>query len=70
MVHPSWWHRLVYGFLAIYFTVSIPLHIQTFFTQRADYIMAFPEWYSFFILPVMAGLLVFALRLRFTDADA
>jgi len=70
VVHPSWWHRVVYGFLAVYFTLSIPLHIRTFFTQRTDYILAFPGWYSYFILPVMVGLLIFTLRLHFTDADA
>ncbi len=66
VVHPGRWHRVVYGFLAIYFTISIPIHVQTFFTQRADYIMAFPAWYSYFLLPVLVGLLIFAVRLQFS----
>jgi hypothetical protein len=68
--HPSRWHRLVYGFLTCYFTLSIPIHIRTYFTGSPDFVTAFPLWYSAAILPVMAGLLIFALRLRFKDSAA
>jgi len=65
VVHPNRWHRLVYGFTIVYFTISIPIHVQTFITQRTDYILAFPWWYSYFILLVQLGMLAFVGRLRF-----
>jgi hypothetical protein len=68
--HPALWHRLVYGFLACYFTLSIPIHIRTYFTGSPDFVSAFPIWYSAAILPIMAGLLIFALRLRFKASAA
>lgn len=68
--HPTRWHRLVYGFLACYFTLSIPIHIRTYFTGSPDFVTAFPIWYSAAILPIMAGLLIFAIRLRFTESAA
>jgi hypothetical protein len=66
--HPVLWHRLVYGFLACYFTLSIPIHIRTYFTGSPDFVSTFPIWHSAAILPVMAGLLIFAMRLRFKDS--
>jgi len=66
--HPALWHRLVYGFLTCYFTLSIPIHIRTYFTGSPDFVSAFPIWYSAAILPIMAGLLIFAMRLRFKDS--
>ena len=65
VVHPNRWHRFIYGFTIVYFTVSIPIHVQTFITQRTDYILAFPWWYSYFILLVQVGMLAFVRRLRF-----
>lgn len=47
----AWQRQGLYLRYAI--TISIPIHVQTFFTQRADYIMAFPTWYSYFLLPVL-----------------
>ena len=68
--HPARWHRLVYGFLACYFTLSVPLHIRTYFTGSPDFVSAFPLWYSAAVLPMMVGLLIFAMRLRFKDSAA
>jgi hypothetical protein len=68
--HPARWHRLVYGFLTCYFTLSIPIHIRTYVTGSPDFVSAFPIWYSAVILPIMAGLLIFAMRLRFKDSAA
>jgi len=67
VVHPTGWHRFVYAFTIVYFTISIPIHLQTLITQHTDYILAFPWWYSYFILLVQLGLLVFAWRLRFKE---
>src|SRR5215216_3321094 len=38
VIHPALWHRVLYGFLTVYFTISIPIHAQTFITGRTDYI--------------------------------
>ena len=65
VIHPTGRHRLVYGFLAVYFTISIPIHIRTYIAGNTDYVDVFPLWYSALILPVMLALLVFAWRLRF-----
>ena len=65
VVHPNRWHRFIYGFTIVYFTISIPIHGQTFMTQRTDYILAFPWWYSYFILLVQMGMLAFTWCLRF-----
>ena len=65
VVHPNRWHRFIYGFTIVYFTISIPIHVQTFITQRTDYILAFPWWYSYFILLVQVGMLTFVWRMRF-----
>ena len=54
VIHPNVWHRIFYGFTIFYFTMSIPIHVQTFITQRTDYILAFPWWYSYFH-PYCAG---------------
>jgi len=68
VVHRNGWHRLVYGFTIAYFTISIPIHVQTLITQRTDYILAFPWWYSYFILLVQLGMLAFVWRLRFKES--
>jgi hypothetical protein len=65
--HPTLWHRLVYGFTIVYFTLSVPIHVQTFLTKRTDYILAFPWWYSYFILLVQVGMLAFVWHLRFKE---
>jgi hypothetical protein len=65
VIHPGLWHRVLYGFLTVYFTISIPIHVQTFISGRTDYVRMFPEGYSLFILPVMVGLLIFVSRLQF-----
>jgi hypothetical protein len=53
------WKRLLYGFILVYFTISIPIHVQTYLTQNTGYIYAFPSWYSYFVLVLMAVMLVF-----------
>jgi hypothetical protein len=65
VIHASSSHRLVYTFLAVYFAISIPIHIRTYIAGNTDYVELFPLWYSALILPMMSALLVFAWRLRF-----
>jgi len=65
VIHPGLWHRVIYGFLTVYFIVSIPIHAQTFIKGSTDFFRQFPEGYSLFSLPLMMALLVFVWRLKF-----
>jgi len=66
VVHPGDLHRILYGFLAIYFTISVPIHTLTLVAQS----VALPHWYSAAIELVQLGLLVFAWHLQFKDDEA
>ena len=70
VVHPAGWHRILYGVLAVYFTISLPIHAHTLIMQSVDSVVAFPQWYSAAIELVQLGLLVFAWHLQFKDAEA
>jgi energy-coupling factor transporter ATP-binding protein EcfA2 len=65
VIHSGLWHRLMYAFLTVYFTASIPLHAQTFIKGSTDFFRLFPEEYSLFSIPLMLVLLVFVWRLKF-----
>ena len=70
VVHPGGWHQILYGFLAVYFMISLPIHAHTLIMQSVDDVVAFPQWYSAAIELVQLGLLVFAWHLRFNDSEA
>jgi ABC-type spermidine/putrescine transport system permease subunit II len=57
--------KFFYGFILVYFTISIPIHVQTFLTQSTDYINAFPNWYSYPILALMTLMLIFVWNLQY-----
>ena len=57
------WKKFVYGFILVYFTISIPLHVQTYLTQSTDYIDAFPAWYSFPIVVLLSMMLLFVWKM-------
>lgn len=38
--------KIIVVWTAFYFTASIPLHAQVWFTQNTEYIRAFPVWFS------------------------
>lgn len=59
------WKKYFYSFILIYFTASIPIHIQTYLTQSTAYINAFPGWYSYFVLALMTVMLVFVWNLKY-----
>lgn len=65
VIHSGLWHRVMYGFLIVYFTASIPLHAQAFIRGSTDFFRLFPEGYSLVSLPLMIALLVFVWRLKF-----
>jgi hypothetical protein len=70
VVHPGDWHRILYGFLAVYFTISLPIHAHTLIAQSVGSVVAFPHWYSAASELVQLGLLVFAWHLQFKDEEA
>lgn len=59
------WQKFFYGFILVYFTISIPIHVQTFLTQSTAYINAFPGWYSYFVLVLMSTMLLFIWNLNY-----
>ncbi len=65
VIHRATWHRVVYGILAVYFTVSVPFHLRTYVTGNTDILGRFPEWYSMALLPFLAALMTFVARLEF-----
>jgi len=65
VIHPTGWHRFVYGVLAVYFTISVPFHVRTYLVGNTEVFLRFPVWYSAMLLPYLAGLLVFSWRLQF-----
>jgi hypothetical protein len=67
VVFDKGWKKFFYGFIMIYFTVSIPLHVQTYLTQSTGYIDAFPAWYSYPILVLMVLILVFMWNIRYKN---
>lgn len=58
------WRRAVYTLLAVYITVSTPVHIKSWFTRDLKQLEVFPEKYSYFILPVLLFMLFFTLSLK------
>jgi len=61
------WKKFFYGFVMTYFTISIPIHVQTYLTQSTDYIDAFPAWYSYPILVLMGLILIFMWNIRYKN---
>lgn len=59
------WKKFLYGFILVYFTISIPIHVQTYLTQSTAYINAFPNWYSYFVLILMTVMLIFVGNLSY-----
>ena len=63
------WQKFLYGFILVYFTISIPIHVRTYLTQSTAYINAFPAWYSYFILVLMTAMLVFVWKLAYKSTS-
>ena len=51
-------------FTLMYFTLTMPLHLRTWFTGNTDYITAFPWWYSIVFISYSSLLLFVWTRLR------
>ena len=63
------WKKFLYGFILVYFTISIPIHVQTYLSQSTAYINAFPGWYSYIILVLMTVMLVFVWKLAYRSSS-
>ena len=57
-------HKAFIRFIVIYITVSIPLHIATYFTQSTEFTRIFPIWLSAVYLPFFTAVIMALLRLR------
>jgi hypothetical protein len=58
------WRKVIYTIIAVYITISIPVHVKSWFTEDMKQLEAFPEEYSYFILPVILAMLLFTLSLK------
>jgi hypothetical protein len=59
-------------FTAVYFTLSLPIHIRTWFTQDTTFIEAFPVWYSgvFLVYTTIMQIVWYNLRAKPDSATA
>ena len=48
----------------VYFLVSVPLHLQTWYTQSTNYILVFPRWFSLLFLTYSSLLFIVWWRLK------
>jgi hypothetical protein len=58
------WRKIVYTLIAVYVTISVPVHVKSWFTNDLKQLEAFPEKYSYFIIPVLLFMLLFTLSLK------
>jgi len=67
------WKRIVFrnklektavAITGVYFLASVPLHIQTWYTQSTDYILVFPQWFSLVFLTYSSLLMIVWWRLK------
>ena len=69
---PTWKHivfrskfeKVLVGVTGAYFLLSVPLHIQTWYTQNTDYILVFPMWFSLIFLTYSSLLVIVWSRLK------
>ena len=62
-------HKTFVRFIVIYITVSIPIHIATYFTQSTEFTRIFPIWLSAVYLPFFTAVIIALLRLCYKDAN-
>ncbi|MCW7463427.1 hypothetical protein [Leptospira limi] len=70
VIHHGMISKVIYNFITIYFTISVPLHFKSFFANNVDQFKIFPGWYSLIILPILNLMLIFVLRLQFLPYKA
>lgn len=58
------WRKIAHATISIYTTISVPVHIKSWFTSDLKQLEVFPENYSYIILPVILSMLVFTVTLK------
>jgi hypothetical protein len=65
----SIWHKLALGWIIVYITLSVPLHIYVSYVLGSTRpLTAFPLAVSYGLLPMYVGILVLLARLRFKES--
>ena len=62
-------HKVFIRFIVIYITVSIPLHVATYFTHSTEFTRIFPIWMSAVYLPFFSAVIIAILRLQYKVSD-
>lgn len=62
-------HKAFIRFIVIYITVSIPLHVATYFTHSTEFTRIFPIWLSAVYLPFFSAVILALLRLRYKGSE-
>ncbi len=66
--HPSTLHRVIHGAILVYLSISVPVHVRSFFSDDVgDLTGVFPAWYSGVFLVVATAMLVHIWRVRFVS---
>lgn len=60
----KFWLKITYIIIAVYTSISVPVHIKSWFTNDLNQLEAFPENYSIIIIPIIFSMLVFVLSLK------
>jgi hypothetical protein len=55
--------------MALYFLVSVVLHLRTLVTWDTSYVLAFPAGYPLVAMSLMLALIVFVINQRFARGD-
>ena len=61
-------HKAFVRFIVIYITVSIPIHVATYFTHSTEFTRLFPIWLSAVYLPFFSAVILAILRLRYKES--
>ena len=58
-------HQVFMRVIVMYITISIPLHLATYFTNSTEVLRIFPMWLSAVYMPVFTAIIMALLRLRY-----
>jgi len=67
--HPSKSHVVLFAAILVYFTISLPIHIRTYFIRSTELLRFFPVWFSVLILPIQFAMLLFLWRLQLKKGE-
>ncbi len=71
MQFQSIWHKLAIGWIVVYITLSVPLHIYVSYVLGSTRpLTAFPLVVSYGLLPMYVGMLVLLGCLRFKESES